>query len=187
MSKAAMNWAHQQRIADQTLTSLLRAIAFTADKGTGECGKSQADLAAEAGLTERAVRANLVVLERLDIIARHMRYRGKYGRTTDLITLALDRNFDVSRAAIRAIRQSLKRPLQPERGSGNKPVSYRNQIPLQPERGSGPYNTGDTGTPYQEGRISEVEGSSATSGETNPADRACLPSNVIPLTMRGAA
>lgn len=187
MSKEALKWASRQRIADQTLMTVLRAVAFLADKGTGECRKSQSILSTETGLTDRAIRSSLVVLERLEVITRKPRSKGKYGRTTDLIILSLDRNFDVSRGAVQAIRKSLKSALQPERGSASKKVCNRNQIPLQPERGSREYNTVDTEEPYQVGVSSKVEGCSATSGEPHPAERASYPANVISLSRRGVA
>ncbi|MGB3389411.1 MAG: hypothetical protein WBA88_15665, partial [Pseudaminobacter sp.] len=111
MSKEARKWAEQQRVADPTLMAVVQAIAWYADKGTGECRRSQAALASKAGLKERAVRYALVVLERLEIVSRKPRSKGKYGRTTDLTVLALGRNFDVSRGAITAVRKTLRPPL----------------------------------------------------------------------------
>jgi hypothetical protein len=187
MSALASKWASHQRIADQTLTTVLRAVAFLADKGTGECRKSQARIAAETGLTERAVRAALVVMERIEIIARAPRNMGRYGRTSDLITLSLGRNFDVSKAAVQAIRKSLKRPVPPESRSAGSEVSHRNQIPLPPEPDSGPYNTGDTEVPYQVRNSSEVEGYSSASEDAHPHDRETATAKVITLPVRGAA
>jgi hypothetical protein len=182
MSKEALKWAASQRVDDRTLKLVIGALAFTADKGSGECRKSQAVIATEAGVKERAVRYALVVLERLEIIARKPRSKGKYGRTTDLIVLALDRNFDISRAAIQAVRKSL----QPAPRAGKSESCNRHGVPLQPAPRAGEYNTGDTELPYQVRVSSYVEGSS-TEGEGTPVDRASYPANVISLMSRGAA
>ena len=168
MSKEARAWASRQRVDDRTLRLVLHALAWAADKGTGECRTSQADIASEAGVKERAVRYALVVLERLEIISRKPRSKGKYGRTTDLVMLALDRNFDVSRAAVQAVRKALKTPLQPAPRAGE-------------------YNPVDPEVPYQEEVNTKVEGCSSTSGETHPHERDGYASNVIPLMSRGAA
>lgn len=186
MSKEANEWAGRQRIADLTLTAVLKALAFKADKGTAECRAPQSEIAQEVGLTDRAVRSALVVLDQLEIISRHERSRGRFGRTSDLVILSIGRNFDVSKATVQAIRKALKPKFQPEPNSGCTKRSNRNQIPLQPEPGSGPYNTGDKEEPYQVRVSTYVEGSS-TEGEGTPTDRAAYPSNVIPLMSRGAA
>jgi hypothetical protein len=187
MSKEALKWAAHQRVDDRTLKLVLGALAFTADKGGGECRKCQAVIAAEAGVKVRAVRYALVVLERLEIITRKPRSKGKYGRTTDLVTLSLDRNFDVSRAAIQAVRKALKSPLQPAPRAASTKSCNRHRVPLQPAPRAGEYNTGDTEVPYQEGNSAEVEGYSSASGKAEPTDEAAYPSNVIPLMSRGAA
>jgi hypothetical protein len=166
MSKEAMTWVAQQHIADVTLMAVLRAIAWGADRGTGQCRQSQAALATEAHVSERSVRAALVVLERLEIITRRPQSKGKYGRSTDVIILALARNFDVSRPAVIAIRKTLLPPLQPEGASGNKKSSNRKELPLQPEGASGEYNPVDPAVPYQEGELTHL--SRLAQGETPP-------------------
>ncbi|TIY09722.1 MAG: hypothetical protein E5V16_16295 [Mesorhizobium sp.] len=157
MSKEARTWAARQRVADQTITAVMRAVAWAADKGTGQCRQSQSVLAVEAGLTDRSVRAALAVMERLEIIVRRPQSKGKYGRATDVILLALDRNFDISRAAVTAIRLSLKTSLQPEPPSGSKKTRNRKLLPLQPEAPSGEYNPVDPEDPYQEGENTYIE------------------------------
>ncbi|RWO83151.1 MAG: hypothetical protein EOS18_06050 [Mesorhizobium sp.] len=157
MSKEARTWAARQRVADQTITAVMRAVAWAADKGTGQCRQSQSVLAVEAGLTDRSVRAALVVMERLEIIVRRPQSKGKYGRATDVILLALDRNFDISRAAVTAIRLSLKAGLLPESPSGNKKSCNRKLLPLQPEAPSGEYTPVDPAEPHQEGENTNVE------------------------------
>jgi len=205
MSKEAVKWAEQQRVADPTLMALIQAIAWYADKGTNECRCSQAALASKVGVTDRAIRTLLVVLEQLEVIERTPRNKGRYGRTTDLITLSTGRHFDVSRGAVRAIRNTIKPPLPPEpraagtktshrnlvplppepRAAGTK-TSHRNLVPLPPEPRAGEYNQGDQEVPYQVRVSTNFEGSS-TGGEGTPTDRAGYPSNVIPLMSRGAA
>lgn len=188
MSAVARKWAGHQKIADQTILAVLRALAWGADKGTGNCRKSQADLAREAGVTDRAVRAALTVLERLEIVARQARSKGKYGRTTDLIILSLDRNFDVSRAAIRAMRKSQKSSLQPERGSGKRKVCNRNEVPLQPERGSGEYNpVYPEGPIHEEGISRRVVSYSEGEGQVGDAEFVDGPftANVLPFAAGG--
>lgn len=186
MSKEARAWASKQRVDDRTLKLVLGALAWAADKGTGECRKSQSVIAVEAGIKERAARYSLVVLERLEIITRKPRSKGKYGRTTDLTILALDRNFDVSRAAIQAVRKTLKPSLQPAPRAAGTESCNRHRVPLQPAPRAGEYNPVDPEDPYQVRVSTEVEGCSATSGEANPTDRA-YPINVIPLVRRGVA
>lgn len=187
MSKEAREWLKRQRIADASLKAVVRAIAWSADKGGGECRAAQSDLAEEASMTDRAVRAALVVLERLEIVQRKSRSKGKYGRTTDLVVLALDRNFDVSKASIRAVRRSLRPALQPEPRSGNEKIYNRNRVPLQPEPRSGEYNPVDPEPPYQEGNSTEVEGYALHGGEAHPHDRDTPTAKVITLPVRGAA
>jgi predicted transcriptional regulator len=186
MSKEARSWANKQRIDDRTLKLVLGALAWAADKGTGECRKSQAVIAAEAGMKERAVRYSLVVLERLEIITRKPRSKGKYGRTTDLIVLSLDRNFDVSRAAVQAIRKALKQSLQPAPRAASMKSCNRHRVPLQPAPRAGEYNPVYPEETYQEGAISKVSGISSTSGSLSP-DRSPLRPNVIALPSRGVA
>ena len=186
MSKEAVKWAEQQRVADPTLMALIQAIAWYADKGTNECRCSQAALASKVGVTDRAIRTLLVVLEQLEVIERTPRNKGRYGRTTDLITLSTGRHFDVSRGAVRAIRNTIKPPLPPEPRAAGTKTSHRNLVPLPPEPRAGEYNQGDQEVPYQVRVSTNFEGSS-TGGEGTPTDRAGYPSNVIPLMSRGAA
>jgi hypothetical protein len=104
MSALAQKWAEAQKIADPTLMAVLRSVAWFANRGTGICTKSQAEIACRAGLQIRALRNSLSILERLEIIHRRPRSRGNYGRTTDEISLSVERNFDISRGAIKGLR-----------------------------------------------------------------------------------
>jgi hypothetical protein len=104
MSAVAQKWAEAQKIADPTLMAVLRALAWFSNRGTGICTRSQSEIAARSGLQIRSVRNSLAALERLEIVRRRLRSRGNYGRTTDEISLSLERNFDISRGAIKAIR-----------------------------------------------------------------------------------
>ena len=194
MSKEATQWAGSQRLSDQTLTTVLKAIAFLADRGTCECTKSQRDIAAYTGLSDRAVRAQLVLLERLEIITRRRRSKGPYGRDADVITISVDRRFDVSKAAIRALRRALKATQVPEPDSASKNGGYRNEVPQVPERGSGGYNTVNKENPYHGGESSvgrevtyaHVTCDAGVRGETSSPDKDLTSSgNVIPLRLRG--
>jgi DNA-binding transcriptional ArsR family regulator len=183
MSAAVMKWAREQKIADPTLLLTLRALAWLADKNTDTCRKSQAIIAAEAGLRDRAVRDALVLLEQMGLIKRARRSKGKYGRDIDEIHFPVGDSFNVSKATVRVHRKSLRPPLQPARGAASTKSSNRHDVPLQPARGAGEYNTVDTDSPYQEGRITEVEGSSTTPPDPDPHDRG----SVIRFPARGAA
>ena len=190
MSKEAVKWYGEQKLADATLKNLLYVLAYEAKKGTGDCASSQAVLAQKTGMTDRSVRANLVILAQLEMITRKVRNKGRYGRTTDLITLSLGRTFDISRPTIRALRKSLKKHLPPEPASGGAKISHRKHIPLPPEAGSREYyrvnqeESLSVGIPYngREGTYTREEGAT----DPRRADRDKPDSNVIPFRPRGA-
>src|SRR6185503_11569505 len=119
MSGAAMKWARQQRIAHAGLTHLVSTLAEVAD-GKGATWRSQASIAERMALTDRCIRKWLRALELLGVIQRAHRSNGRGGRTSDLIRLRLDRQFTLTRNAIRAI-------LQPEQRAGRNEVSNRNK------------------------------------------------------------
>jgi hypothetical protein len=137
MSAAASNWHRRQKIADHTLNAVLRAVCWRANNA-GECWASQGTLSNETGLTDRCIRASLGVLELLGVVSRKRRSKGKEGRTTDLIQVHLDRQFDLSKAAIQAVRKSLKSRF----ATGTK---FQLQESLQPEPGSSATGTGFQG------------------------------------------
>jgi DNA-binding transcriptional MocR family regulator len=101
MSKEARNWYSRQIIP------------------------SQAYLARETGLTERAVRTALALLSEMGMVERRHRSAGAKGRISDSYTLRLHREFMFTRKQIKDTRNAIR---------------YRNQIPVGdnslPERGS---------------------------------------------------
>jgi hypothetical protein len=106
MSSAAMKWARSQNIGSAPLKSVINAIAARADK-KGATWAAQATIAQDVGMTERNLRSHLKLLEALSIITRHKRSRGRYGRTSDLIILALHKRFDIAAKGIREARARL--------------------------------------------------------------------------------
>lgn len=177
MSKVALAWVDKQQIDDPLLKALLRTLAFEARKNTGDCVASQPRLAQILGVTDRCVRTLLRVLEMAEVIERKRQSNGRYGRGTDAIVLSLDRQFDISRKAIRAIRASLRK------------TSNRNEVPLQPERGSGEYYTAYTEEPFQAKNSKRGEGTYTHEAHGSlPSDRGMddwfadeLVSNVVPF------
>lgn len=106
MSSIAIKWARSQNFGSAALKSVVTAIALRADP-KGATWASQATLAHDAGMTDRNVRRHLVVLEAVGVIHRIARSKGRYGRSSDLITLALHRTFDLSAKELRAARDRL--------------------------------------------------------------------------------
>ncbi|MES0074122.1 helix-turn-helix domain-containing protein [Mesorhizobium sp. M0058] len=104
MSAAARKWLDRQHVADGTLLLVLRAMADLADKN-GRCNKSQTGIAHHAGLGERAVRNSIRLLDHIGMITRDRRSSGgKAGRMTDLVHLAIDHSFDLSRERVSSLR-----------------------------------------------------------------------------------
>lgn len=106
MSSTAMKWARSQNIGSAPLKSVVNAIAARADK-KGTTWAAQATIAQDVGMTERNLRSHLKLLEAMSIITRHKRSRGRYGRTSDLIILALHKRFDITAKGIREARARL--------------------------------------------------------------------------------
>lgn len=186
MSKEAMQWAGAQRVSDITLSTVLKALAYFANRGTAECCKSQGEIAREIGASVRTVRHALAVLERLEIISRRARSNGFSGRTTDAVKLSIDRNFDVSKGAIVAIRKAL----QPAKSAVSKENCNRQNLPLQPAKSAGEDNTVNT-----EDTLSVGITSVGREGTYTPEGHGWrtsdwyhdLPANVTPLRARGGA
>ena len=128
MSSEAMKWAKRQKIANQPMKAVVRELACYADRA-GACFPSQATLAADTGLSERCVRYCLADLERLGVIHRKARSKGRAGRSTDLIVISLHRDFEISKTDID---RSRTRPAHaPSTGT-----PCRLQTDLQPARRS---------------------------------------------------
>lgn len=185
MSVPAMNWAGRQQIASGSIKGVLTALAWIAGK-EGTARPAQATIAERAGLSPRSVWEALAILEQLGVISRERRSRGRLGRTSDLITLRMHRDFNISKKDISAARKALKA----ERSNSQdlrkaKNLQLAKSAPATRNLCEGYYS--DTTDPYQVGVSTEVEGCSSTSGETHPTDKASYPANVIPLACRGAA
>jgi hypothetical protein len=183
MSKEALTWANSQKIADRTLSDVLRAVAFLADKGKFECTKSQAEIAREVGASVRSIRYALAMLRQLEVIRCRPRSNGFSGRTTDAITLSAERHFDVSKAAVVAVRKAL----QPAKSAANGKSCNRQILPLQPAESAGEYNTVNTEESLSVG-ISSVGREGTYRGEEVqlPDREPSLDTNVVYLRSRGA-
>ncbi|RWO51025.1 hypothetical protein [Mesorhizobium sp.] len=96
MSKEARAWFKRQNIADRTLRAVLAALVSIEKDGV--CRIPHARLAAKVDVAERTVGRSLIAMEALGIIHRTKdREWGKKGRSTDLICLSLDLDFDLSK------------------------------------------------------------------------------------------
>ncbi|TIO14905.1 MAG: helix-turn-helix domain-containing protein [Mesorhizobium sp.] len=140
MSSAAMKWAKNQNIKDGLLSAVVARLAQYAD-ANGAAFPAQATLAIDCGVSERSVRRALALLDSLGVIKRTPRSKGHFGRTSDLIVLAIHRQFDIGRATIAKARS---RTLQPDKLS-----SATGQIVRGITKG--------TTEPYQEGENTYVE------------------------------
>jgi len=120
MSAAAMAWAKRQKIADHTMKTALTTLAWAAD-AESHCWPSQARIAAEMGVSDRAVRSALKLLESFGLIERKARSNGRSGRTSDMITVAVDREFTVTKPQAKAARRALLNPPKPSSGGKFQP------------------------------------------------------------------
>lgn len=124
MSKLAKEWAHRQHIADGAMKPVLVELAYLHMNGR-DLFPSQAYLAQATGNSERTVRDALRLLEIFGLVARKARSKGKLGRTTDIVTLSLDKEFSVSKSAIAAVRRGFcKRRVSPVAASKLQPAEY---------------------------------------------------------------
>ena len=151
MSGEAMKWARRQRIQDGLLSAVVKQLAQYASP-TGSSWRAQSTLAADCGISDRSARFALKVLQYLGVLARGRRSAGKNGRLTDFVQLSLQRDFELTRAAIQKARQECRPSLQPERRSSATGTTFRGitseqQKPYQkgepdPKRVSGADETG---------------------------------------------
>jgi DNA-binding MarR family transcriptional regulator len=116
MSAEARTWAKKQRTGSPAAKSVLVALADYAGSEHGECWPSQATLARETELSERAVRKYLKKLEDDGFIKRKRRGTESGGRTSDLITLDMKDE--------RHRRQDV-----PEGNRHDVPGGYRHHVP----------------------------------------------------------
>lgn len=89
MSWKASAWAKEQRLGSPAAKSILLCLADYADPDKAECWPSQAQLSADAEVSERTAREWLQRLEDWGLIARARRTRASGARAADLITLNL--------------------------------------------------------------------------------------------------
>ena len=90
MSIQAVSWAIKQKTGSPTAKVLLICLANYADED-GLCWPSQATIANETELSERAAREWLKTLEENGFIERTRRHRADGTRASDLIRLCLNR------------------------------------------------------------------------------------------------
>lgn len=106
MSSSAIKWARSQNFGSAALKSVVNIIASRADQ-KGATWAAQATLAQDIGMSDRNLRTHLRTLEALGVIHRVARSKGRFGRASDLITIALHRRFDVTAKELRATRERL--------------------------------------------------------------------------------
>lgn len=87
MSFQAVTWALAQPISRPTAKLILLCLANYADED-GVCWPSQKRLAADTGVTDRAIRSNLVFLEDAGLIERSRRKRPDGSRNSDSYVLS---------------------------------------------------------------------------------------------------
>lgn len=106
MSSAAIKWARSQNFGSAPLKSVVNAIALRVDK-KGATWAAQSTLAQDIGMSDRHLRSYLKLLVALGVIYRIVRSRGRYGRASDLITLAMHRRFNLTPKDLAAVRGRL--------------------------------------------------------------------------------
>ncbi len=140
MSAEARTWAKKQRTGSPFAKAVLVALADYAGSENGECWPSQATIARETELSERAVRKYLRQLEDDGFIKRKRRGTKSGGRTSDLITLDMKDERRQGHDAPEGYRHDVPGGL-PERGAGgyrnDVPGGYRNDVPGPPAPRSG--------------------------------------------------
>ncbi|MEO6013933.1 MAG: helix-turn-helix domain-containing protein [Devosia sp.] len=126
MSSAAMKWAKAQTIESGPHARALDVLAKLANENKGHSlFHSQATIAARMHCSLRTARSLLADLERLRIIQRARRSRGRgLGRTTDLIRLRMDKTFTFTRDQIKTLLQAAETASCKSLGS----ESYNRQV-----------------------------------------------------------
>lgn len=108
MSSSALKWARRQLVPNGALKAVLTEIASVSRDGVN-AWPSQQTIAHSTGLSMRTVWQSLQLLKQLGLIARRRRSLGRQGRTSDVISLAVHREFRLSRAAILKAKEDLQR------------------------------------------------------------------------------
>lgn len=115
MSKLALAWYRRQRVEDQSASAVLQVLARLHFE-SAELFPSQKTIAERAQLSYRTVWSALRLLAHFGIITRKARFKEGMGRTSDVISLTLARDFTITKAAIRTARKSMTTPSQILRG-----------------------------------------------------------------------
>lgn len=166
MSKLAKEWAHRQLIADGTMKPVLVELAYLHMAGR-QIFPSQAYLAMATGNSERAVRDALRLLEMFGVITRTTRSKGALGRSSDLFILALDKEFNLTRTAIAAVRRGFSK-------RQNLPVAVQKSQPADSVIATGGFCRGigrEQKIPSQEGTELSVEHCTREAGTDRPTLR----------------
>lgn len=106
MSWKASAWAKEQRLGSPAAKSILLCLADYADPDQAQCWPSQAQLSADAEVSERTAREWLQRLEDWGLIERSRRNRGNGARAADMIRLNLDRRITDGAARCAEIKAS---------------------------------------------------------------------------------
>lgn len=106
MSSSAIKWARSQNFGSAALKAVVNVIASRADNN-GATWAAQSTLAQDIGMTDRNLRTHLKTLEALGVIHRQRRSKGRYGRTSDLVAIAMHRRFDITAKDLQATRKRL--------------------------------------------------------------------------------
>ncbi|HTM76763.1 MAG TPA: helix-turn-helix domain-containing protein [Devosia sp.] len=148
MSKQAKQWASRQQIANGPMKSVLTALAYMHREGK-DLFPSQAYLANETGLSDRAVRAALRLLSHFGVLSRKARSSGSRGRISDVFTLNLSGDYRLTSEMLSTARKGLAKP-----GSNRKPVPVAEK--LQPEPASGASGTSFRGLGDEQKVLSQI-------------------------------
>lgn len=106
MSSSATKWARRQIVPNGSLKAVLTELASVSRDGVN-AWPSQATIAASTGLSRRTVWQAMQVLKHLGLISRQRRSRGRLGRTSDMVSLSVHREFSLTRADILAARAAV--------------------------------------------------------------------------------
>lgn len=141
MSARTLRWAQRQRVEDATLKAVLLTLGDAADPAA-TCGLTQAEIARRAGRKERAVRGALSLLARFEVIRREGRgARGLRGRQPDLIILAIERDFDLSKMEIMEARSPASECREMDGSNrhinAGKSVGASGSVPVAPKSENG--------------------------------------------------
>jgi hypothetical protein len=107
MSGAAIRWVRRQLIPDGSLKAVLMELASVSRDGVN-AWPSQATISSSTGLSARTVWQSLLLLDVLGVISRKRRSRGRGGRSSDMISLNVHREFELTRVAIRQAKTAIR-------------------------------------------------------------------------------